>query len=330
MTHTTTDRKSSESRFATVIVNPTRLDGRRLRAAVAAEEERQGWLPSAWLETTIDDPGQSVATAALLQHPDLIIVAGGDGTIRAVSEQVPDSSIPIAIVPTGTGNLLARNLGLKSDIESAVRTAFTGSDRLIDAGFVNMRHEDSRVTRHMFLVMTGIGLDASMAADSTNALKKRIGWLAYTDSISRSVIRNKQFLLRYRLDGSPEENVHAHTVIVGNCGTLTAGILLLPDARPDDGRLDVVVFRPKGFWQWARIGSRLAVARLLHRTRFGTLVLRVTPHFRALQYRQARTLEARFDEPQRIELDGDDHGFVTGVTVTVHPSALTFRSPSTS
>ncbi|WP_235934020.1 diacylglycerol/lipid kinase family protein [Paramicrobacterium chengjingii] len=175
MTHTTTDRKSSESRFATVIVNPTRVDGRRLRAAVAAEEERQGWLPSAWLETTIDDPGQSVATAALLQHPDLIIVAGGDGTIRAVSEQVPDSSIPIAIVPTGTGNLLARNLGLKSDIESAVRTAFTGSDRLIDAGFVNMRHEDSRVTRHMFLVMTGIGLDASMAADSTNALKKRIG-----------------------------------------------------------------------------------------------------------------------------------------------------------
>lgn len=269
------DGSSSPSGFAAVIVNPTRVDLRRLRSAVRTEEELLGWRPSAWFETTADDPGASAARRALLQRPDLVIVVGGDGTIRAVTEHAIQTTTPIGIVPVGTGNLLARNLSAMAPVESAVHTAFIGSKQTIDAGLTELHHSDLTMTRRLFLVMTGIGLDASMAADSTGAWKKRIGWLAYTDPISRSIIRNAQFPLRYQLDGSAERQTNAHTVIVGNCGTLTAGILLLPDARPDDGRLDVVLFRPKGFWQWTLIGSRLAVGWLLHRTRFGTFVLRV-------------------------------------------------------
>ena len=175
--------------------------------------------------------------------------------------------------------------------------------------------------------MTGIGLDASMATDTNTRLKKRIGWLAYTDPIGRSVLGNKQFPMHYRVDDGPEHTVQAHTVIVGNCGTLTAGLLLLPDAAVDDGLLDVVLFRPKGFWQWLRVGVRLTAGRFLHRTLAGRVILLTGPRLRALQYVQARRLTARFDSPQQIQLDGDGFGPITAVHLTIRPQALRIRVP---
>jgi len=116
-------------------------------------------------------------------------------------------------------------------------------------------------------------------------------------------------------------------VIVGNCGTLTAGMVLLPAARPDDGRLDVVLLRPKGFWQWLRVGIRLGIGGLLHRSRAGRVVLRATPDLRMLQYTQAHTFSARFDRSRHIEIDGDDFGEVTGVTISLRPQGLRVRTP---
>lgn len=175
--------------------------------------------------------------------------------------------------------------------------------------------------------MTGVGLDARMAADTSSVLKKRIGWLAYADPISRSVLANEQFPMHYRVDDARERTIRAHTVIVGSCGTLTAGILLLPDAAVDDGPLDVVLLRPKGFWQWLRVGSRLGIGGLLHRTKGGRVILRAALDLRALQYVQARRLTARFDRPQYIELDGDSFGMVTAVTIALHPRGLNIRVP---
>lgn len=312
---------------AVVIVNPMNVGAARLRAAVSAEEKKNGWLPSVWLETTVQDPGQAAAAAALEHNPAVVIVVGGDGTIRAVAEVLHPGETPMAIVPTGTGNLLARNLGLMADLETAVRTGFTGISRAIDVGVIELEHEDQSVTTHVFLVMSGVGLDAHMATDTNSDLKKRIGWLAYTDPITKSVLRNEQFTVHYRVDDAREGSVRAHTVIVGNCGTLTAGILLLPDARIDDGLLDVVLLRPKGFWGWLRVVSRVGIGGILHRTRRGRVILSSAPDLRAMQYLQGKRLTARFDEPQDIQLDGDGFGAVRTVTVTVRPGGLNIRVP---
>lgn len=314
---------------AAVIVNPGNVDVPYLRAVVEAQEVQYGWQPSLWFQTTIQEPGQSAARTALQHELALMIVVGGDGTIRAVAEGMHTSRMPLAIVPTGTGNLLARNLGLLTAVDSAVHTAFTGADRAIDVGFVKLEHQDRPAADHVFLVMTGVGLDASMAAHTNSALKKRIGWLAYTDPISRSVLRNKQFSMHYQVDGGREHSLHAHTVIIGNCGTLAAGILLLPEAKPDDGLLDVVMMRPKGFWQWTRVGLRLAIGGILHRWKSGRVILRTAPALQALHYIQARTLAIRFDQPQRIQLDGDDFGMVLAATITLQRAGLTIRIPTT-
>lgn len=308
-------------------MNPVRVDVARLRAALTAEERRQGWRPHLWFETTPDDAGGQAARDALSHDPALVIVVGGDGTVRAAAEELIPSGIPLAVVPGGTGNLLARELGLRVGLEAAVRVAFAGSDRVIDVGLAELKYEHGQVATHVFLVMAGIGLDASMATDTNTALKQRVGWLAYAEPIGRSVVGNARFLMHYRVDRARERSVHAHTVIVGNCGTLTAGILLLPDAKVDDGLLDVVLLHPKGFWQWVRVGWRLTIGGMLNRSRAGRVVLQSAPRLRAMQYVQGQRLAARFESPQHIEFDGDSFGEVTAARIRVRPRALTIRVP---
>jgi diacylglycerol kinase (ATP) len=315
---------------AAVICNPVKVDLPRLRAAVTAEEERAGWRPSVWFDTTADDSGQIAARKALEARPSVVLVVGGDGTIRAVAEEVRASGTPLALIPAGTGNLLARNLRLPlTNLEFSVHTAFTGTDRMIDIVLAELERPDHSIDARTFCVMAGIGLDADMAVNTNSTLKKRIGWLAYTDPISKSVLANKQFAMHYTIDGSRQHSVRAHTVIVGNCGTLTANILLLPNAVIDDGLVDVVLLRPKGVGGWARVGSRLAIGGLLHRTKAGRLVLRGAPNLRALQYVQARQLHVRFNVPQQIELDGDSFGAVVGVAITTEHNGLIVRVPQT-
>jgi len=311
---------------AAVVYNPVKVSLQQLRDVVEDEELRRGWLPSLWFATTTDDAGQGRAHDAVSASPDLIIVAGGDGTVRVVAEVVHGTGIPLAIVPSGTGNLLARNLHLPlGDITAAVRVAFGAHARAIDVAIVTLERVDGSSSTHAFVVMAGIGIDATMAINTSSALKRRIGWLAYVDPIVRSIFSRTQHALNVSLDGAPWRSIDAHTVIVGNTGTLTAGIVLLPEAVPDDGLLDVVVLRPKGPGGWARIASRLAIGGVLSRSPGGRKVLRAAPTFRALRYAQSRELAVRFAEPQQMELDGDGVGAVIAATITVRPGALPVR-----
>jgi diacylglycerol kinase (ATP) len=310
------------------VFNPAKVNVKQLRAAVAAEEARSGWQPSVWKETSASDDGRGAATEAATAKPDVVLVVGGDGTLRVAAEALYATGIPIAVLPRGTGNLFARNLRLPlGNIGLAVRTAFTGTDRQVDIGFAELRPEGTgTVTRHAFLVMAGVGLDARMAAHTNARLKKRIGWVAYSDPIARSVFGNKQIDLTYRLDDQPSRTMRAHTVIVGNCGTLTAGILLLPDAKVDDGILDAVVFRPRGGAGWTKIGYGLTFNRLFHRTVVGRILALFLPTSRALRYTTAKRLQIEFDRPEEIQLDGDPFGAVTAATLTVIHRGLTLRT----
>lgn len=312
--------------FAAVVVNPSGIDVAVLRAAVTTEQETSGWAATRWFETAQDDDGRAAARAARDSGAAVVLVAGGDGTLRVAAEELHEAGIPLALVPTGTGNLYARNLGVRlNDVAGAVHRAFHGDDRRVDIAFAELTSAEGTTTEHAFLVMAGIGLDANMAANTNARLKKRFGWVAYSDPIARSVIGNRRIDVRYRLDDAPEQRMRANTVIVGNCGTLTAGMLLLPAAKPDDGVLDAVAFRPDGALGWTRVGYGLSMNRFHHRTRFGRLLAWFLPASRALRYTTARRLAMTLDEPQQIQLDGDPFGTVTAAVLTVRHGGLTLR-----
>lgn len=311
---------------ASVVVNPSKVDLVALRTAVETEERATGRAPTQWFETAAADDGRAAAAAALASGADVVLVVGGDGTLRVAAEVLHGTGTPLALLPTGTGNLYARNLGLPlHDVGRSVTAAFHGHDRLVDVAFAALTSPAGETTEHAFLVMAGIGLDAAMAADTNAGLKKRFGWLAYSDPIARSVVGNRRIDLRYRLDEGPEHGMRAHTVIVGNCGTLTAGVLLLPAAEPDDGLLDAVAFRPQGAFGWTKVGYGLSLNRFFHRTGFGRLLARFLPRSRTLGYTTAHQLDLALDEPEQIQLDGDPFGTVVAARLRVEHQALTLR-----
>lgn len=314
-------------RVAAVVYNPIKVDLASLRVVIDAEEAAAGWGETLWFETSIDDPGQGAAGAALAQNVSMIVVAGGDGTVRAVAEAVHEHDVAVALLPSGTGNLLARNLKLTlDDLEHSIRSAFTGRDRQIDLGLIEIRRADSRIDKHAYLVMAGLGLDAKMLANTDDELKAKVGWLAYVKAIVLALRDPNQLRMRYAVDGKPTKSVRAHTVIIGNCGSLQANVLLLPDAAVDDGRLDIVLLRPEGFISWAQIISKIVWENgVLSRTRLGRKFR--TKEVKALNYFKGERFMLKLNRPEKIELDGDEFGETVSIRSWVVPNGLTVRVP---
>ncbi|QLD12975.1 diacylglycerol/lipid kinase family protein [Microbacterium oleivorans] len=311
---------------AAVVYHPAKAPLARLRQAIGRHEAAAGWASTRWYETAADDSGAAAARRALAEGADVVIVSGGDGTVRAAVEVLQGTDTPVALVPAGTGNLLARDLGISlADVDGCVEAAFTGVGRRIDVGFAELEDETGTRRRHAFVVMAGIGLDADMADKTSPLAKKHLGWFAYVSPIARSILANRLFSLHYRVDGGRTRSARAHTVIVGNCGTLAGNMLLIPRAVVDDGLLDVVMMRPRSRFGWAGIGSRLTLQGMARRSRLTRRVLEKAPELHALAYAQGQRFEARFDLPRLIQLDGDGFGHIVAVRIEVAPSALALR-----
>lgn len=325
---TTPGDEASAPRVA-IIVNPTKVDVAALRTAVESAEAEAGWGASLWLETTVDDPGQGRAAEAIAARVAAVITAGGDGTVRAVAEAMLDSGIPIVLVPAGTGNLLARNLNLTlGKLPEAVNTAVTGVDHAIDMGIAEITRADGSVESHVFVVMVGIGLDARMIAATNHDLKKRVGWLAYVEASARIVRDVGAVRVRYSLDGAPERSTTVHTLLIGNCGALPGGVLLLPEAQIDDGLLDVVAMRPRNLWGWMRVGYAVVWENgVLRRSKVGRRILAADKSVRALRYFQGRRMTLVLERPEEFEIDGESMGEVTAIAVRVAPASLVVRVP---
>jgi diacylglycerol kinase family enzyme len=312
-----------------IIANPTKVDMEALRAAVSDAEVTAGWQPSLWLDTSVDDPGQGRAREAIDARVTAVLAAGGDGTVRAVAEGMLDSGIPLALLPAGTGNLLARNLGLSlGKIGDALSTAISGVDQAIDVGIAELTRDDGTVERHAFVVMIGIGLDAKMIAATNPELKRRVGWLAYVEATARIVRDVDAVRVHYSLDGAPERSTTVHTLLIGNCGALPGGVLILPDAQIDDGLLDVVAMRPKNLWGWMRVSYAVVWENgVLQKSKIGKRILAADKSVRALRYFQGRRMTLGFDRPEEFEIDGEEMGLVTRLDVRVAPASLIVRVP---
>ena len=319
-----------KTRIAAVVYNPVKVNVRALKAAVKALESSAGWGKSLWYETSVSEPGGGLTATALEKGADVVLAAGGDGTVRAVAEALRGTGIPLAVVPSGTGNLLARNLGVSLDsIPLAIHTAFLGDDKPIDLGIVEAERADGSRETHAFLVMAGLGLDAQMAANTNAELKKRVGWIAYADPILRSLRDIHSVRIRYQVDGQPQRAATVNTVIVGNCGQLPGGIQLLPEAVIDDGIFDIVAFRPKGFFGWVQIWVKITWENgVLRRSTVGRRIIAVSREVRALRYLRGSEFVLRLDRPEEFELDGDPFGEAIALRTTVDHLALTVKVPA--
>ncbi len=294
------------TRRACVVVNPTKIDDLLdLRAKICGAMADRGWDEPLWLETTEEETGRAQAEKAHAEGVDVVLVSGGDGTVMAAVSGLAGTGTPLAILPSGTGNLLARNLGLPIDLDEALATALDGASRTIDVGACE---------GFSFAVMAGMGFDAHVMADAPEAVKARLGWPAYVVSGLKH-LRDRRMDLRISLDGAPPLRRRARSVLVGNVGTLTAGMCLLPEAEPDDGVLDVMVVRARGLLDWLR----LAWAVLRHRE----------PADAQAETFQARTVDLRVGRDEPRELDGDPIAPGRRMRVEVQPGALIVRVPAT-
>ena len=339
-------------RRVAVVYNPTKGDPKALRAAVTDELEAVrtastsaastiaastgtvavGWSNPLWLETTVDDAGQGPTRHALDVGVDLVIAAGGDGTVRAVAAGLRGSGVPLGIVPQGTGNLLARNLGVPlTDLRASVRVALTGGDKPIDVGIAELTRAGGAASAHTFLVMAGIGIDAAMIANTNPQLKKRVGWLAYIDGGLRS-LNSRKFQIHYRMQGHQRHSAHVNSILAGNCGVLPGNMELMPDASLDDGELDIALLQPRTLFGWLWIWRKVTWEnRVLRRTAFGRRIIRFTTSDKAktLSYLRGASVTVEVaNESEPVELDGDSFGDVTAAQFWADPRALVVRVPA--
>ncbi len=260
-----------------------------------------------WYEVPKSRKAPKQIRRAVKAGAELIVVWGGDGMVQrsvdAIATTKHGARIPVAIVPAGTANLLATNLGIPPDMAAAVRIAFHGGRRRLDLGRLNGEH---------FAVMAGVGFDGAMIRDADRNLKDRIGKLAYVWTGIRNV-DGQAPRATIRVDGTDWFDGDASCVLVGNVGTITGGIKAFDDARPDDGWLDVGVATAQGAAQWARTLGRMAVGRS-----DDSPFVRMT---------RAKKIDVKLQAPLIYELDGGARDAVKRLKVEVAPAAVTVCVP---
>jgi diacylglycerol kinase family enzyme len=215
---------------------------------------------------------------------------------------VAGTGIPLGVLPCGTGNLLARNLGLPLSLHEALTVALTGTDRRLDVGTANGRP---------FVVMAGIGFDAQLLAGASEQLKKRVGSAAYVLSALRH-LHDRPVRVLLRADNGPRRRQWASGVIIGNVSSLQGNVRLLPDAAPDDGVLDVAVLAAWRWTQWLHLAA-------------GVLARRRTDR---VTYLACRELLVRASRARPWEADGEVMGLTRTLRVRVQPGNLLVRVPT--
>ena len=272
------------------------------------------------LTTTAEETGWAQGREAVAAGARHVIVGGGDGTVREVTRAVAGTGVHLGVLPLGTANLFAHNLGLRTrDVRTMVYRALFAPPRPVDVGWASWRPVvDGRVgvpsADHPFLVMAGLGHDAATVLATDPNTKSRLGWLAYLAMGSRHLL-SKPLRMRLSVDGAPGRRLATWTILVANAGNLPGGIAVFPGSRPDDGHLDCLEVPLRKPSQWASI----AWAGLTgHRWEAA-----------ALRYSRIRTLWAVPDEPAPLHLDGDVVGEVADLRIRVQAGGLLVRATRT-
>ena len=315
------DRPGRE-RFA-FIVNPTKPGVDRLRA-IAYQTCAARHLPEPiWLYTAVGNTGLDLAREAVAAGADVLIAAGGDGTVRPVAAVAIETGLPLGIIPLGTGNLFARNLDLPiGSPTEALRAIVDGTDAQVDIGRLTVTRESGDEREYIFLVMAGVGIDAEMVAGAGERLKRRLGWLAYFFAAFRH-FSAKRMRASVTVEGLEAVTGKMRTVLVANCGRLPGGLVLVPDARIDDGQLDIATLDARaGVAGWAGLVGEV----VLQGRSMPTPTLPDAWRAGRIDHARGPSVDIVMEAPQRVQADGELLGRATRIRAAVDAGCLTVRS----
>jgi diacylglycerol kinase (ATP) len=304
----TSVEQPSHSRRCAVIYNPTKVSD-KFHVLVEEGLQRNGWSNTLWLETSAEDPGRAMTRQAVAERVDLVIGAGGDGTIRYVADGLAHTEIPMGLIPAGTGNLLARNLDLPLEEVEAVEVALNGQIRLIDLVRITV---DDRAPEH-FAVMAGIGIDAMIMDETNEDLKDKVGSAAYFVAAAKAMGR-LPVRLKVQMDNNRPIHRHAMLCVIGNVGTLRGNLTLIPGASPEDGLLDLYIASPRRFRHWVKVALRLITRRAKKDDQ-------VDQH-------AGKRVRIVIDGKDNYQLDGDVVGESTTLFAEIQPGALAICVPA--
>ena len=381
--------------LACVVVNPSKP---RATAAVRSRLEDElyeaGYAGPVWLETSVSEPGTMQARLALAAGARLVVAAGGDGTVRSVAAGLAGTGAQMGIVPLGTANLAARNLGVPvGDPRAAAKVVAQGVDLPADLAWVRtepwsdpgalpdptppgdprgradsaaltgraaaappgtpptradsqqLSAEAARAVRtiqratrrprqwtrptlgdeHACMVVAGIGFDAGLVASTRPALKARVGWGAYALAAMENLSSPRMDLVLSLLDEAGArrvERLRARNLLVANGGRLPAGITLLPQARTDDGLLDVAAIDTvAGLAGWSSLARQVLPPYAARYSESGRSLGRVA-------LRRGGEVAVQLSTPALVEVDGDLLAPTQGMRVRIDPGALLIRRPA--
>lgn len=303
-----------------IVMNPSKHDDpEAFRSRVRAYIQTLEGAEVRFYDTSVEDPGYGQAKQAVAEGAEIVIAAGGDGTVRSVAAALTDTGTRMAIMPEGTGNLLARNLDVPlDDIDGALHVALEGVDKRIDVGWLQggTSAQDAEIApREIFLVMAGIGADAEIIGATDPKLKKRIGWIAYVLAGANKVVGHSHEMI-IDMPGGDRHRVKARTVLIGNVGKLPGGIVLMPSAAIDNRKLEVLALGWRGAAGLSQILTQVVNPRLKARPALSTMESYMTTSVR---------IESAKELP--VQLDGDTETDATHLIARVDPAALTVRVP---
>jgi diacylglycerol kinase (ATP) len=290
---------------AVVIINPIAGPGRRRTLNRCAEIARSvlsthGYSAEVVVTESPTDASR-FARDAVSSGAKLVVAWGGDGTINGAGSALAGTSLPLGIVPGGSGNGLARDLDLPRDPARALAVAATGRERAIDAGDLQ---------GSLFFNIAGIGLDAEIAARIA-APGARRGLSGYIITTVRELRRYEPQVYSIRIDDSGVVERRALLVALANSRQYGNGAKIAPHARLDDGAIDLVVV--EGHTMWSVVSRLPALFR-------GTL-----EDGPDLLMRRATQLSISAERPIRFHVDGEPRWGPETVTLRVHPGALRVR-----
>jgi diacylglycerol kinase (ATP) len=267
-----------------LIYNPTA--GQRNRSAqMVALIERMRGKGLELVNAPTGGPGNAteIVQAFLAQEPDLVAVCGGDGTISEVAAGMVGSSVPLAILPAGTSNVLARELALPLSVSAAADLMLHGEPRPVRVLMANGRP---------FLLWAGVGLDARIMGHMSPFWKRWLGRTGIFFTVAPEFFKYEFPKLEVRADG---EIYHATFAVVCHARLYAGSWVIAPQASLDSEEMDVVLFSGRGRWRFLSLFRQLQLAQSGHLERGIARVVR------------ARQVEVRSLEnyPIEVQVDGD-------------------------
>ena len=321
------DKRDDDQVHYAFIVNPSMPQAEQRKQHIKEFCEAKHLTQIEFIETQLDKDGRACAFEALDHGADVVVAVGGDGTVRTVASALSGTGHALGIVPIGTGNLFARNMGIPvDDIDAALTVATSHGSRLVDVGRLTLLDDETTDHGHAFLIIAGIGFDALMIDDTDPELKKNISWLAYFVSGVKNL-----FAPKYKGNvtiTSAEGSTHStrgltfRTFMAGNCGQIPM-FSLMPEASYDDGILDYEIIDTSG----GLIGWANLFGDVLHQTITGKAQQSPLSTNSTVDQVQGVSAEITLERPVLAQVDGDMLPETKHIRFSVERQALCVRVP---